>query len=383
MPFEDVVRNLKNTDPKVRISAVRLLQEARYPEAVVPLAALIGDPVDGIQLEAMAAELSIFLVDPDPKPPLPRPFEPVAIEGAGPFAFALGPFAGWPRPAPPELVTALLDALDDQHKRVRMEAIYTLGALARGPIGEEAAGRLAEALEHPDAVVRAGAARVVGRLSLTTAADSLFKAINDGDADVRYAAMRALGEIRDERAVHALTEQFTYYGKGPGAAAALGALARIGHASSIELFKSSLSSKDPAVRRAAAEGLGRAGARSEIEKLQIESTMDESDEVRAAVAFALVKLGLNYTARLLDFLETESTARQVQGYLIELGPSMVPALLPRLREPETTTRRYLVEVLGLLGNHGTVEVLTPLTRDDDSAVAGAATRSIERIRMTH
>ena len=29
--FEDVVRNLRNPDPELRISAVRLLREARYP----------------------------------------------------------------------------------------------------------------------------------------------------------------------------------------------------------------------------------------------------------------------------------------------------------------------------------------------------------------
>ena len=37
--FDDVVRNLRNPDPKVRLSAVRLLREAKYPEAIVPMAA--------------------------------------------------------------------------------------------------------------------------------------------------------------------------------------------------------------------------------------------------------------------------------------------------------------------------------------------------------
>jgi HEAT repeat protein len=383
MPFEDVVRNLTNTDPKVRISAVRLLREARYPEAVLPLAALVNDPDDEIQLEAIAAELSMFLIEPEPKRSPAGAWEPLPVDGYGPAAFALGPFAAWPRAAPPELVTALLGALDDQHRRVRLEAIYTLGALARTPLPDGAEARLIEALEHPDPVVRAGAARVIGRLSVTSAADALFAAVNDGNADVRHAAMGALGRIKDERAVRALTEQFNYYGRGPGAAAALEALARIGHASSIDLFKSALDSKDPAVRRAAAEGLGRAGATSELETLLVEASLDESQEVRAAMTFAVVKLGSSYTTRLLDFLELDATARQVQRYLLELGPSTVPELLVRLHEFEDTTRRRVVEVLGLVAGARAVDALTPLTRADDPGLAGAAATSIERIRMTH
>src|SRR2546425_3891537 len=59
--FDDVIRNLRNPDPKTRLSAVRLLREAKYPEAVVPLAPLVLDPFDDIQLETMQAELSFFL----------------------------------------------------------------------------------------------------------------------------------------------------------------------------------------------------------------------------------------------------------------------------------------------------------------------------------
>src|SRR5687768_9086716 len=65
--FEDVVRNLRNPDARARLNAVRLLREAKYPEAVLPLAALVNDPLDGIQLEAIGAELSFFLVQDVPE----------------------------------------------------------------------------------------------------------------------------------------------------------------------------------------------------------------------------------------------------------------------------------------------------------------------------
>ena len=61
--FEDVVRNLRNPDPKARLSAVRMLRETGYIEAAVPIAAVVTDPVDDLQLEAIAAELSFAAVE--------------------------------------------------------------------------------------------------------------------------------------------------------------------------------------------------------------------------------------------------------------------------------------------------------------------------------
>ena len=59
--FDDVVRNLRNPDPKVRLNAIRLLRDAKYPESIAPMAPLVLDPVDEVQLDAIAAELSFFL----------------------------------------------------------------------------------------------------------------------------------------------------------------------------------------------------------------------------------------------------------------------------------------------------------------------------------
>lgn len=56
--FDDVVRNLRNPDPKTRLSAVKLLRDAKYPEAIEPIAPLVTDPIDEVQMEAIAAELS-------------------------------------------------------------------------------------------------------------------------------------------------------------------------------------------------------------------------------------------------------------------------------------------------------------------------------------
>jgi HEAT repeat protein len=107
--FDDVIRNLRNPDPKTRLDAVRLLRDAKYPEAIAPMAPLVLDPMDDVQLETIAAELSFFL-DQDVKSKKMVGFivekRTSAIAAA---AFDLGPLVVWPRPVPAELVQMIED----------------------------------------------------------------------------------------------------------------------------------------------------------------------------------------------------------------------------------------------------------------------------------
>jgi HEAT repeat protein len=378
--YDDVVRNLRNPDPKVRFSAIRLLRESKYPDSVGPIAALVTDPVDMVQLEAIAAELSLFLVEDIPEKKRVALFVEVRNAAQAPTAFEAGPLAVWPHPVPPELVRGLLQAVDDDNAKVRLEAIYTLGTIARPPLAEEGVAPLIKALDHYDPAIRTGAARVIGRLQVRAAGDALIRATNDSNADVRFAAMRALGAIREERAVQALTEQFNFYGKGEGAWSALDALARIASPSSVPLFKARLADKDPFLRRAAADGLARTGDKSEISALQVGAGTDASPMVRTAMAFALQKLGQNYIPRLVESMTSPKTAPQTADYLLELGPSVVPLLLPHLQDPSPAIRANVAQVIGALGGPAAESALQPLTQDRDHDVAQAATRALQQLK---
>jgi HEAT repeat protein len=338
--------------------------------------------VDEIQLAAIDAELSFFLVDDVPaKTRVAFVIEKRSSGGRAMKAFEQGPLAMWPRAVPAELVKGLMTAVDDENGRVRLEAIYTLGAIARAPVGDDTTQALIKALDHYDPAIRTAAARVIGRLQLKPAGDALIKAINDSQAPVRYAAMRALGGIREERAVQPLTEQFTFYGKGEGAWSALDGLAHIGHASSVPLFKQRLHDKDENLRRASTEGLARAHDPSEISALEMNAGSDSSDMVRASTTFALQMLGKNYVPRLVEFLAREKIAPQVAGYFLELGPSVAPALLPHLQDQSAPIRGSVAVILGEIGGAAEIPALQPLTKDADKDVADAATRAIERIKM--
>jgi HEAT repeat protein len=175
-------------------------------------------------------------------------------------------------------------------------------------------------------------------------------------------------------------EQFKYYGKGEGAWSALDALARIAHPSSAPLFKAKLADKDPFMRRAAVEGLARLGDASEAASIQSAVTAETSDMVRAAMTFAMVKLGQNYMPRLIDFFGSDRTALQVQEYLLEIGPRVVPELASRLTEPVAGVRAGVAEVIGALGSADSIAVLEPLVKDRDRGVAETAVAAIERIK---
>jgi HEAT repeat protein len=378
--FDDVIRNLRNPDPGVRVEAVRLLREARYPEAIVPVAALITDPVDQIQLEAIATELSFFLAeDVSPRKRVAFVVERRSASHAA-AAFEAGPLVTLPRPAPPEVIRGLLQAADDEEPRVRLEAIYALGVVASPPFPSEFDAALIKVLDHYDPAMRAAAARVIGRLRVASAGDALIRAVNDSNAGVRHASMRALGYIGETRAIQALTDQLAFYGRGEGAWSALDALARIGHASSVPVFKSRLGDKDAWLRRAAAEGLGRSGDKSELAALETGAGTDSSEMVRAAFAFALQKLGRNMVSRLAEFMDSEKMAPQIADYFLELGPGIVPTLLPHLKDPDAAIRGNVAVVLGGLGGEEALVALTPLLQDKDNDVARAAQRAISRIK---
>ena len=131
--FDDVVRNLRNPDPKVRLSAVRLLRESKYPEAVAPIAALVNDPVDQIQLEAIAAELSFFLVEDVPAKKRVGLLVEVRKPGQARGGVRAGAARGRGRaPVPPELVDACSRRSTTRTPKVRTSRRSTRSARSRG-----------------------------------------------------------------------------------------------------------------------------------------------------------------------------------------------------------------------------------------------------------
>ena len=103
--------------------------------------------------------------------------------------------------------------------------------------------------------------------------------------------------------------------------------------------------------------------------------------VRAAMAFALQKLGKNYVARLAESLRSDKVAAQVADYFFELGPGVATELVPHLKDPDEAIRGNVALVLGAIGSQAHVAALEGIVQDRDRDVARAATRAIERIKL--
>lgn len=380
-PYEDVVRDLRSSEPDTRVAGMRALATASYPESMAPIAALLTDPVDAIQLEAIDTLLSFVVTDKVATARRVALVVEVRDRKRAEAVFDMGPFVLLPRPVVPEVVQGLAGAMGDESTRVRLDATYALGVLARPPVDELATQALIGALRDKDAAVRVAGARVIGGLRATGAADALFEAVNDRHKDVRAAAMLALGDLKDVRAAHALTEQFRFYEKGDLAVAALEGLARIGHTSSVSVFQDQLVSKDAALRRAAAEGLARSGQAS-LSLPTLESGSGDRDKtVALAFAYALQSVGRPSLDRLVGALRDPKLEAQAMLYLTELGRPIARALGGYIQDPDPAVRRSVAMVLGIIGGEDALAALERAKLDPDTDVARAAERAVARARM--
>ena len=396
VPFEQAVRDLRSADADARLRAARMLKAAAYQEAAIPLAPLVADLQDEVQLEAIAAELNIFLAEPI----VPRKRVAFVVEVrnaiAAEAAFSAGRSAVGPRPVPIEVLTALRGGARDDNPRVALEALYAFGVLAgeaggslRREVLRASGPDVAALIGSSDPALRYAAVRVMGRLFAkrpqddaidARVGDAVITALNDSDRTVKGAAMQSLGAMRYDRAVQSLTDLFQYFGKGESAAAALSALAHIANPASAPLFTAQASSKTAAFRGIAIEGLARVGDRSALDAIQAAVRGERDAGVVLAGAFASAMLGDGSVDRITEALTQSKRREQARPYLVELAPGRSPAFLRYLQAPDARMRIDIIDALGLGGDSAALPVVEPLTKDRDPQVARAAERAVARLQ---
>lgn len=363
-----IARDLHSTDAQRRLRVVEYLGKAGNPASAIDVAPLIGDPEDLVQLAAIDAELTFYLVEPigDKKAVLG------GARSRAQQAFDAGPLARAATPTLAMAVNQLIGAMRDGNPRVRFDAIHALGVIAEPPLSPEQQLGIADGLKSKDAVMRAATARVLGRLNAREAGEALIDALNDDDALVQRFATEALGRIREERAVASLLQRADYYGRGQMAAETWLALARIGHASTRDPLRPHLSDADPTIRRAAVEGLARMQDRDSWQAITALLT-DRDASVRCAVAFAMAIQGdLSHVPDLAVDVQVRDTAAQAAEYLLEIGRPAASTITAALTTPGATDRANLLHVLGRIGGEDALPAIQALQHDPDPRVARAA-----------
>lgn len=375
--WQDVVRNLRNPNAEARLAAVARIGEAAYVPAAEPLAALVTDPDDRVQVAAIEAELGLFQSD---------RIGNVRVLGLGgpksraQTAFEAGPLYRSALRPPPVLIERLITAMRDEHPRVRFDAVHALGFIAVAPLDPAQAKLLAAELDHYDPIMRAATARVLTRLRAREAADQVAVAVSDSNATVRIFATEALGVLGDTKAAMDLRSQLGRV-RGDLLQATFLALARRGEREDIEYFRARTADRSAFIRLAAFEGLGRAGDKDSIDLLTKALQSERSDAARTAAAFALTLLGRPQAHIIASHLVLDEVTAQARDYLLELGRPAIPSIEATLKV--ATNNRHRADLLQLIGYVGTADdaaLVQPFASDKDERVRRAAAAALQRLR---
>ena len=393
--FEQAVADLKNPSAEARLHAVTTIRDAGYPEAAVPLADVIADADNDVQLAAIAAELNIFIASKVTSSRRVALVVEVRNKGGAAAAFSAGRSVVGPRVVPLAVATALHRATHDDSPQVALEAAYAFGTLApevsaadRPELLRSAAPDLAPLFGASDSAMRLAALRVVVRVYARrstdapadeTLGDAVIGALNDRNTDVRTAAMDALGAMRYERATQGLTDLFQFYKHGSLAESALSALARIGNPSSSALFVSQLSGGTPMLKTAAIEGLARIGDASKKGDIEKAIEGERNDAVLLAATFAVASVSKGPIEPIVDALAHPKLHDQAFNYLVELAPGRSRTFGQGTQDPDAGVRTDVADILGLAGDPAARPMVEAMKQDRDAGVVRAAERA--RVRL--
>lgn len=244
-------------------------------------------------------------------------------------------------------LTRLRRELTDADPARRREVVQLLASYPAAEVRDA----LLQALEDPDAGVRAQAADAAGRVRLREAVPRLLDWLDDPNADVRAAAARALGQIGEQRAIQSLVRVL-----GDSNAevrrAGVAALASIGTDAVVVPLLGRLDDVDARVRMDAAAVLGHlADSRAAVPL--VGRARDDAPEVRTAVYSALGDLG---------------------------DPRAVPALVQGLGDTAPEPRLAAIGALGRIGSPDAVRPLVAELETQDARIARAATAALGQIR---
>ena len=398
--FEDLVANLKSPNADTRQEAAAALGKSRRREAVTPLAALVRDPEQRVRLEVVRAlralrdvsgvpALVTSLGDGD------REVREEAIgtlveiyserDRTGPVGRFLEIFSDeYDRTtiAPytvvdPAAEKGLAGALRDEDPAIREQAALALGILnARGSVPE-----LTNALRDPDAGVRGAAATAIGKVGTAEDGRPLVPLLADEDAEVRNRVLQAVGVLRVREAGPALRQLYEANRRRETGTRVLAALARIGDPAQTDLFQEVVQDPDPERKRLAIEGLGRISDAARLPAFKKDYQREKSDEVRLAYSFALTLLGDRaFVDTIVLNLPSRTLGTRARGYLLEMGPDILPDLYPYLADPDPEIRAALADAIAILGDADAIARLTPLINDPSPRVADRANRAVEKLR---
>ncbi len=258
-------------------------------------------------------------------------------------------------------VGPLIAMLKGRKHGVAAETLVKLGTLAVDP--------LIAVLNDGDARVTISAARILGEIGDSRAAEPLKRALTDSNADVRKNAAEALNKLnwkpgKDELGIWYYVElrqwdECSKYG-----------------VNAVKPLLDALQNSDKLSCRAIAKGLGEIGDPRAVEPL-ISLLTDPDVETRAVAANALNKIGWqpgNDQNGAYYWI-----AMQQWGKCMDLGAQAIEPLVIMLKDQNKSVRQAAAEALGKLGDVRAVKPLINALDDKVKIVSITAENALTRI----
>jgi HEAT repeat protein len=292
----------------------------------------------------------------------------------------------------PSIISALGEtARGDSDRDVRISAIRALGVLR----GQAATPQLADALKA-DQDVRIDVIRTFIKIGDSSAGSHLTMFFRDSNHKVRTQAMVAAGLLKYKPAVEPL---LSVYGLGPEKKgtmskvvgkvkgrftylpprdeAALWALSLIGDDRAEQVFVENMTDNDADRRQYAFEGLARIGDSRYLDQISRLVLTEKNGDVKISEYWALYRMGSRPNIQnIVRKLDTDQQ-QQARAYLLETNN---PAdLYPYIRSSSKEVRQQVIEILGRIGDSGTIKELQPVAQTSSAETADLATVAIKRI----
>jgi HEAT repeat protein len=211
---------------------------------------------------------------------------------------------------------------------------------------------LLNALEDDHRMVRLEAAQVAGRIGLRKVIPLLLEWVADSDIDERVQAVTTLGKLADPKALPILVALLDDNETEVRKAAAI-ALGHFDGAESIEALIPRLDDPEPIVRAQVIKTLGRLGDKRAVDPILLRVSK-ESDELKVLALNALGRLGDDRAIQpLVEALndkdeETQIAAAMALGALN--SEAAIDALRDRLAECSARTGKAIIAALGKIGD---------------------------------
>ncbi len=280
----------------------------------------------------------------------------------------------------PQAIAALIDALYHKRSYVRVIAAVVLGNIDN----PQAVAALISALDDEDSIVRREAAQALGKIGNPQGVAALIEALDHEDSIVRVNAALALGKSSHPQAVAALIDALHYHEDNYIRLYAALALGKSGHPQAVAALIDALHNyEDRNLRYHAVLALGKSGHPQAVAALIDALHNYEDRNLRYHAVLALGNIGHpQAVAALIDALDHEDSdvRRNVATVLVQLGnPQGVAALIPAFHDENRFVRMNVAVVLGNIDNPQAVAALIEALHDEDSSVRRVAVVALGEI----